>query len=485
MSMLHQAGLSYGFWQFAVEAAVHIYNRQPIRRHQWKCPITVWSDTVPDVSYFRVFGCRAFVHVPEAQRRKLEKKALELMFVGYEPGSKAWRFWNHSTRSVVVSRDVTFDEDSFPARLRGLPGPPDEPLSLPDPETDSDDEGPPDAPLFPDDNNFIPPPAPAPAPAPPAPAPPPPPVQPPAPPANPPYNPQPDPVGDIPPDPPAPRRHQRGRHPPVEEQPPSLARDRPRRENAGVPPKPPGQNLHGPGTPLEIDAGMGPKGGYKRKTTVETIQDEWEDNVDGIRAMLNAASAYKPTVPNMRRDAMASPAADKWHNAEKTEYDSLIENKTWVLVPRSKLPEGRKTVTSRWVYDLKHDGRYKARLVARGFTQVWGEDYNETFSPVARFESIRYLLAHAALEDWEIESMDVKTAFLNGELKEEIYMEQPDGWVEKGKEDWVCLLKKAIYGLKQASREWNAKIHQSLLKQGFVRTHSDSGVYVRLRHGGG
>lgn len=288
MSMLHQAGLSYGFWQFAVEAAVHIYNRQPIRRHQWKCPITVWSDTVPDVSYFRVFGCRAFVHVPEAQHRKLEKKALELMFVGYEPGSKAWRFWNHSTRSVVMSRDVTFDEDSFPARLRGLPGPPDEPLSLPDPETDSDDEGPPDAPLFPDDNNLIPPPPPVPAPAPP-----PPPVQPPAPPANPPNYPQPDPVGDIPPDPPAPRRHQRGRHPPVEEQPPSLARDRPRRENAGVPPKPPGQNLHGPGTPLEIDAGMGPKGGYKRKTTVETIQDEWEDNVDGIRAMLNAASARR------------------------------------------------------------------------------------------------------------------------------------------------------------------------------------------------
>ena len=78
------------------------------------------------------------------------------------------------------------------------------------------------------------------------------------------------------------------------------------------------------------------------------------------------------------------------------------------------------------------------------------------------------MFAHAALEDWEMDSMDVKTAFLNGELEEEIYMEQPEGWVVPGKEDWVCLLKKAIYGLKQVSCQWNTKIHKSLLDQGFI-----------------
>lgn len=142
---------------------------------------------------------------------------------------------------------------------------------------------------------------------------------------------------------------------------------------------------------------------------------------------------------------MASPEAAQWQEAERSEYESLMANKTWILVPR---PKDQAVVKCRWVYDRKSDGRFKARVVAKGYTQVYGKDYNETFSPVAQFESIRYLFAHAALEDWEIDAMDVKTAFLNGDLDEEIYMEQPEGWVVPGKEDHVCLLKKAIYGLK-------------------------------------
>ena len=117
---------------------------------------------------------------------------------------------------------------------------------------------------------------------------------------------------------------------------------------------------------------------------------------------------------------MARPDREHWKAAERAEYESLMANKTWVLVPR---PKDRSVVTCRWVYDRKSDGRYKARLVARGFTQVYGKDYHETFSPVARFESIRYLFAHAALQDWDVDAMDVKTAFLNGDLDEEVYME--------------------------------------------------------------
>ena len=452
MAMLHQAGLSHGFWQLALETAVHIYNRQPMRRLKWRCPITLWDGTVPDVSYFRVFGCKAFVHVQKAKREgKLDKKAVEMIFVGYESGSKGYRFWNPANRSIVVSRDVTFDEESFPARK--IPGnhpvtPEDNPFSDQPSDDQSDDQplpalevpfpvlvdwlpeiigedlpqDPPDADQPPDDND----PAPAAAPE---------------------LPPPPDPV-------PAPHPpHRRNRNQPADG--PSIARDRPRRNAAGQPAADRTRdNVYGDENPAQIDARTDPQGNQREAET--------------ILAFL-AAAQYKAGLPQSHKEAMRSPESERWRGAEKSEYDSLIENKTWVLVPR---PKGRHVISNRWVYDIKHDGRYKARLVAKGFTQVWGEDYHETFSPVARFESIRYLLAHAALEDWDIESMDVKTAFLNGDLDEEIYMEQPEGWVVPGKEDHVCLLKKAIYGLKQASRQWNAKIHQSLLDLGFIRTYS-------------
>ncbi len=106
------------------------------------------------------------------------------------------------------------------------------------------------------------------------------------------------------------------------------------------------------------------------------------------------------------------------------------------------------------------------------------------FSPVVRFESIQYVLAHAVLEDWDIGSMDVKTTFLNGDLDEEIYMEQPEGWVIPGNEDYICLLKKAIHGLKQVLCQWNAKIHQLLLDLGYTWTYSDAGIYVYQQQGG-
>jgi hypothetical protein len=131
----------------------------------------------------------------------------------------------------------------------------------------------------------------------------------------------------------------------------------------------------------------------------------------------------------------------------REEYDSLMTNNTWTLVP---LPAGRKPVSCKWVFKIKQGAngeveRYKARLVARGFTQTYGVDYNETFAPVTKFASIRYILALAALEDMEIHQMDVKTAFFNGELEEEIYIEQPQGFVHRGGEHLVCKLLEILF----------------------------------------
>src|SRR5712672_3134262 len=131
-------------------------------------------------------------------------------------------------------------------------------------------------------------------------------------------------------------------------------------------------------------------------------------------------------------------------------------------VQPSPIP-GASDIKSKWVFKLKADGRYRTRLVAKGFTQIPGIDYDETFSPVAHFELLWLLLVLAALEDWEIQQMDIKSAFLNGVLDEEIYMEQPIGFITPRTETKVCCLKRAIYGLKQASHTWNIQFHGFLL----------------------
>src|SRR5258707_8082799 len=161
--------------------------------------------------------------------------------------------------------------------------------------------------------------------------------------------------------------------------------------------------------------------------------------------------------------------------------NTLAKNDTWELV---NLPSGCKAIKSKWVFKLKADGCFHAHLVAKGFTQIPGIDYDETLSPVACFESLQLLLALAVLENWEIHQMDVKSAFLNGILNEEIYMEQPQGFITAEQENKVCRLKRALYGLKQASHTWNQQFHGVLTTLGFEQTYSDAGIYVRHQHGG-
>jgi reverse transcriptase-like protein len=132
---------------------------------------------------------------------------------------------------------------------------------------------------------------------------------------------------------------------------------------------------------------------------------------------------------------METADAEKWAVACQYEMDALSRNDTWELV---NLPPGCKAIKSKWVFKLKANGHFYAHLVAKGFTQVPGIDYNETFSLVACFESLQLLLALAVLENWEIHQMDVKSAFLNGILNKEIYMEQPQGFIAANKENKVC-----------------------------------------------
>nr|ABA98362.2 retrotransposon protein, putative, Ty1-copia subclass [Oryza sativa Japonica Group] len=169
----------------------------------------------------------------------------------------------------------------------------------------------------------------------------------------------------------------------------------------------------------------------------------------------------------------------------RREMDSIMSNGTWEVIER---PYGCKHVGCKWVFKkkLRPDGtikKYKARLVAKGYTQKEGEDFFDTYSSVARLTMIRVLLTLAASHGLVIHQMDVKTTFLNGELEEEIYMDQPDGYVLEGQEGMVCKLLKSLYSLKQAPKQWHEKFDDTLISAGFVV--NEVGKCVYYRYGGG
>lgn len=171
-----------------------------------------------------------------------------------------------------------------------------------------------------------------------------------------------------------------------------------------------------------------------------------------------------------------------WKEAMQEEYRSIIKNNVWEVVPK---PADKSVVSSKWIYKLKHaaDGRiekYKARFVARGFSQKEGIDYDETFAPVARYTFIRTIFSLVSIFGWKMYQMDVKTAFLNGNIEQEVFVEQPEGFVLHSKETHVCRLRKTLYGLKQASRGWYERIDGFLKDLGFQKNDANSNIYLRV-----
>jgi hypothetical protein len=172
----------------------------------------------------------------------------------------------------------------------------------------------------------------------------------------------------------------------------------------------------------------------------------------------------------------------QWKEAMTEEHQSIMKNDVWEIVP---IPKEKSVVTSKWVYKIKHAAdrsvdKYKERFVARGFSQKKGEDYEETFSLVSRYTSIRFIMSLATSMGWSLHQMDVKTTFLNGEIKEEVYIEQPQGFKVHSRETHVCRLKKTLYGLKQAPRAWYARIDNYLMRLGFSKSNADPNLYYKV-----
>uniref|UniRef100_A0A1Y1M571 Integrase catalytic domain-containing protein n=1 Tax=Photinus pyralis TaxID=7054 RepID=A0A1Y1M571_PHOPY len=183
--------------------------------------------------------------------------------------------------------------------------------------------------------------------------------------------------------------------------------------------------------------------------------------------------------PNTYEEAIQSTEGEQWKIAMDDEYNSLIKNHTWDLV---NPPDDQQVIDNRWVFKVKLNtdasvDRYKARLVIRGFAQQYGVDYEETFSPVVKFTSVRAILSFAAMNKMQLRQFDIKTAFLYGDLKEHVFMKQPIGYDDNSGR--VCKLIKSLYGLKQASRCWNQKFTVFIRDFNFKPCDSDPCVFVR------
>lgn len=369
-AMLTDSGLGDELWAEAAATACVLRNLSPASGRD-KSPFELFWNSKPDASRLRVFGCTAYMHVPKQLRHKLQAVAVKGTFVGYEPGSKAYRILVNG--KIKISRNVTFDETVKE-------------------NDDSDSES---------DEMLVP------------------------------------------------------------------AIEYPNND----------ENMPQASSPLtrmleDGDTGSGSNTSPYSKRVRGGPKQWW------IGA--NAATAADIPEPKSYKEALATDQREEWMRAADDEFASLMTNGTWELVP---LPHGRKALPSRWVFKLKRnaDGsieRFKARLVVKGYMQREGLDFNEVFAPVSKHSTLRILLAMAASHDFEIEHLDIKTAFLNGDLEEDIYMEQPEGYVE-GTGELVCHLRKSLYGLKQAPRSWFLKLKETLEKLGFEASQADPSLYIK------
>lgn len=232
-----------------------------------------------------------------------------------------------------------------------------------------------------------------------------------------------------------------------------------------------------PGSPA---AGADPQPEHPYGTRLKNNIRKPKTRTDGT--VTYSVTRVSSDVPSSHVTAMSHPL---WRRAMQEEFDALIMNKTWHLVPPQS---GLNIIDCKWVFKLKHkaDGtidRYKARLVAKGFKQQYGVDYDATFSPVVKPTTIRLLLSLAISRNWSLRQIDIQNAFLHGILDEDVYMKQPPGFEDSAHPKFLCKLDKSLYGLKQAPRAWFFRLSGTLIKLGFQASKADVSLFIFNRDG--
>ena len=472
--ILFSAHCPKDLWGDAIIASTHLINRLPSSVLLGKVPFEVLASYVSLPSFHnlpaRVFGCVAFVHIPKSQRSsKLDARALKCVFVGYGGHQKGYKCYHPPTGKYYVTMDVTFFEDmsyytSSDTALQGehsyfeelyhgegetghsvevTDASASHTLVTPDVQRPEDDRQAP-----PDDSGAI-------APE----------IQ--------------EPEAESVPAPPA--------SPAVTNTPDSClpgTEDLPSEVSDSI-----GVNTSDANSRQYVLPNRSTRG-KPAKTYEPTLQAKAKYPVTNFMSTKRLSKSYESfvnqisavSVPNKVQDALGDP---KWRKAMDEEMEALQKNNTWELV---SLPHEKKAVGCRWVFTVKHnpDGsvsRYKARLVAKGFTQTYGIDYDETFAPVAKMNTIRVLLSLAANLNWPLKQFDVKNAFLHGELVEEVYMDLPPGYKTAPSGNFVCRLRKSLYGLKQSPRAWFGRFSQFMRKIGYKQSNSDHTLFLRHQQG--
>jgi len=360
-------------------------------------PFEIWYCRKPDVSYFRIFGSFAYVHVPKSLRRKLDAKGQKLLFVGYSDTQKAYRFFDRFSRRIIVSRDAIFCET--PTNVSTIS----ESVAKPDKSIHLHVPVPSVNVVKSDGQIHLP------------------------------QSTQTEPTTDC-----------------------------ATESNSPFDPYDTVKNFYG----FELV--------LRRSFRIRTPKV-----IPSFLAKPNVPLLNDPDNLFTYNDAISGSNSKEWITAMVTELDALNRLKTWSLVPR---PSDRRIVKCRWVYAVKRSitglvEKFRARLVAKGFSQKAGIDFDETFFPVVKYDSLRIILSIAAAQNLDLFQFDVSSAFLYGELTEEIYLEQPEGFCVSGREGDVYRLHKSLYGLKQAGRVWNAKFDGLVTTFGLIPSAVDPCVY--------